>query len=59
MGYKTILLNKILDGVINQRLKGKLHLEMMNHLTSMKSPGTAWSLSIYLCFMHEDFWKGY
>ena len=32
MGYKTILLEKSLDEVIDQR-KVKRHLEMMNHLT--------------------------
>ena len=38
MGCKTILLEKILDEVIDQRLREKFlrHLEMMNHLTSMK-----------------------
>ena len=33
MGYKTILLEKSLDEVIDQR-KVKRHMEMMNHLTS-------------------------
>ena len=38
MGYKIIFLEKILNEVIDQRLKEKVKdiFEIMNHLTSMK-----------------------
>ena len=58
IGYETILLEQILVEVINQRLAKLLHLKIMNHLTSMKSPGTAWYQSIHLSFMHKDLLMG-
>ena len=36
MGYKTMFLEKILGEVNDQERNVYRHLEMMNHLTSMK-----------------------
>ena len=57
MGYKTISTELISDKVIDQRLKE--HLETMNNLTVMKIACDKYSVSsIYLCFMHKNFWMG-
>ena len=61
MEYKIIFLEKGLDEVIDQRLRAKLTDTWNDEWITWpvwKSLGTTCSLSIYLCFMHKDFWMG-
>ena len=53
MRYKTILLGRISDEVIDQRLKIDRHLEMMIYLTSMK---IAWDkmVSVHVSMFYDQ-----
>ena len=60
-GTKLFFLNKILDEVTDQRLKEKSTDIWKWWITwpVWKSPGKTCYLSVYLCFVHKDFWMGY